>query len=177
MKVNVGTKNPEKIAAVKEVLKEYNDFKGSVIAGVACKSTVSEQPKSMDETIKGAVTRAMKCYTDCDYSIGIESGLMKVPMTKTGYMDFTCCAIYDGKSVSLGLSPAFEFPTRATKMIFDKNIDINQALFKMGLTKNPKIGYSEGAVSMLTKGRISRRDYTKQAIYMAMIHLENPELF
>ena len=110
--INIGTKNPQKIDAVKEVLIEYPDFKDSKINGIAADSKVSEQPKSMDETITGAINRAKNCFLNCDYSIGLESGLMKVPYTKTGYMDFTACAIYDGNKIHLGFSSAFEYPIK-----------------------------------------------------------------
>jgi len=176
-KINVGSKNIQKIDAVKEVLNEYPDFKNCIVTGIDVKSGISEQPKSMDETIKGAINRAKGSFLNCDYSFGIESGLMKVPETKSGYMDFTACAIYDGKTICLGLSPALEMPIKATKMIFDEGLDINQAFFKLGLTKNQKLGSSEGALGLLTKGRVNRLNYTKQAIYMAMVHLENPGLY
>jgi len=177
MNVNVGSKNSEKIEAVKEVLKEYSYFKDSFVVGIEVNSNVSNQPKSMNETIQGAINRACGCFMNCDYSFGIESGLMKVQSTKTGYMDVTCCAIFDGKKICLGLSPAFEYPIKVTKMVFDLNVNINQAFFKTGLTDNPNLGSAEGGIGFLTKGRILRRDYTKQAIYMALIHLENPELY
>ncbi len=176
-KINVGSKNPQKVEAVREVLNEYTDFKDSIVIGIEASSDVSDQPKSMDETIQGAMNRAKNCFSDCNYSVGLESGLMKVPNTKTGYMDVTCCVIFDGKEFHLGLSSAFEYPINVTKSVFDEGIDINQAFFKNGLTKNEKLGSAEGAIGYLTKGRIKRKDYTKQAIYMAMIHLENAELY
>jgi non-canonical (house-cleaning) NTP pyrophosphatase len=102
---------------------------------------------------------------------------MKVPETKTGFMDFTCCAIYDGSKIHLGLSSCFEYPIKITKMVIDDGINISEAFNKTGLSNNPDIGAAEGAVGYLTKGRVLRLDYTKQAIYMALIHLENPELY
>jgi inosine/xanthosine triphosphatase len=176
-KINIGSKNIVKIESVREVICEYPDFSDSIIISVESQSGVSHQPKSMDETITGAINRSKGCFSECDYSFGIESGLMKVPYTKSGYMDFTCCAIFDGKNISLGLSPALEFPTKATKMMFDEDINITDALLKEGLTKNPELGSAEGALGVLTKGRVTRKDYTKQAIHMAMVHLENPGLY
>jgi non-canonical (house-cleaning) NTP pyrophosphatase len=40
-----------------------------------------------------------------------------------------------------------------------------------------KVGSAEGAVGLLTKGRITRLDYIKQSIVMAMIHLENAKFY
>jgi inosine/xanthosine triphosphatase len=177
MKIIVGSKNPSKVEAVKEILNDYNDFSKAEVIGLEVSSGVDNQPKSLDETIKGAMNRAKACFIDCDYSIGLESGLMKIPHTKTGYMDFTCCAIFDGKNVCLGLSSCFEYPKEITRLVLEEGIDINQAFIKKGLTKNPKLGSAEGAIGFLTKGRVIRREYTKQAIQMALIHLENPDLY
>ncbi len=177
MKIIVGSKNPSKIEAVKEILMEYPDFKDSEVVGIEASSDVSDQPKSLDETIKGAINRAKNCFNDCKFSIGLESGLMKVPSTKTGFMDVTACAIFDGKTIHLGLSSAFEYPIEVTNLVFDKGINITQAFFKTGLTDNPRLGSAEGAIGFLTKGRLIRKEYTKQALRTALIHLENPGLY
>ena len=47
-----------------------------------------------------------------------------------------------------------------------------QEFFKLGITKNPQIGSEEGAIGIVTKGRLDRKEYTKQALRMALIHLE-----
>ncbi len=177
MKIVVGSKNPSKIEAVREILREYPDFRESEVVGIEACSGVSLQPKSLDETIQGAINRAKTCFKDCKWSIGLESGLMKVPDTKTGFMDVTACAIYDGKIIHLGLSSAFEYPIKITKLVFDEKINITQAFVKAGLTNNPKLGSFEGAVGFLTKGRLNRKEYTKQALRTALIHLENPGLY
>ena len=178
MIINVGSTNPVKIEAVRETLVLYprifEDFK---IRPIDVTSGVSEQPKSLEETIEGAMNRAKKAVGYCDYSFGLESGLMEVPFTKTGSMEFCSCVIYNGKNYALGLSSAFEFPIKVTQMIHDQGIDANEAFYKCGLTENPKMGSSEGAIGMLTNGKVTRKDYTKQAIQMALIHLEHKELY
>lgn len=177
MIINVASKNPVKVEAVRETLREYKDLAQYKVVGIETNSGVSEQPKSLDETVQGAINRAKAAYKKCVYSFGIESGLMGVPQTKTGNMDFCACAIYDGKNFHLGLSCAFEFPTKVTQMIHEQGIDANEAFYRCGLTTDRKIGSSEGAIGMLTRGRMSRKDYTKQAIQMALIHLENKDLY
>ena len=179
MKINVASKNLVKIEAVRELIRHYDILNNSEVKGIKVCSNVSEEPKSLEETVQGAVNRAKESFKleKCDYSFGIESGLMVVPQTKTGNMDICACAIYDGVNLHLGLSCAFEFPPVVTKMIHELDIDANEAFFKSGLTDNPKIGSYEGAIGLLTKGRITRKDYTKQAVQMALIHLEHPELY
>lgn len=177
MKIIVASKNPIKVEAVKEILRDYPDLSCYEVIGIETNSGVSKQPKSLEETVQGAINRARTAFNNCIYSFGIESGLMVVPRTRTGSMDFCACAIYDGKNYHLGLSCAFEFPIKVTQMIHEQGIDANEAFYKCGLTTNEKIGLSEGAIGILTKGRMSRKDYTKQAIQMALVHLENKELY
>jgi inosine/xanthosine triphosphatase len=177
MKINVGSKNEVKVSAVREAIQDYDFLAGAEVVGMEVASEVAEQPKTRDETMKGAMNRARKAFKDCDYSVGIEAGLMKVPNTKTDYMNATVCAIYDGKGYHLGMASAFEYPPEVTKLVFKEGLDINEAFYKVGLTENPKIGSAEGAIGILTKGRITRKGYTKQSITMALIHLENARLY
>lgn len=177
MKINVASINPVKVESVKEIIKSYDFLKRAEVEGLNINSGVSEQPRSLEETVQGAINRARLVFNNCTYSFGIESGLMHVPQTKTGNMDFCVCAIYDGVDYHLGLSCAFEFPIKVTQMIHELGIDANEAFYRCGLTQDKKIGSSDGAIGMLTKGRITRKDYTKQAIQMALIHLENSYLY
>ena len=177
MRINIASKNPVKVEAVREVVGAYGLLRGSEISSLEVGSGVSEQPKSLEETVQGAINRAMRSFKDCNYSFGIESGLMSVPQTKTGSMDFCACAIYDGAKCHIGLSCAFEFPPVVTKMIHEQGIDANEAFYRCGLTKDRKVGSSDGAIGLLTNGRMTRKDYTKQAVQMALIHLENYALY
>jgi len=177
MRICVGSKNEVKVGSVAEVVALYDDLRDAEISAMQVDSAVSAQPKSIDETMRGAMNRARGAFKDCIYSFGIESGLMVVPNTKTGYMDVCVCAIYDGKEFSFGLSSALEFPREVTRLIFDEGVDSTQAFNKVGLTTNPQIGSAEGIIGVLTKGRLTRKDYTKQAVLTAMIHLEHPQLY
>jgi inosine/xanthosine triphosphatase len=177
MKINIGSKNKAKINALKEILKEYPDFEDAEVFDKDVDSEVSHHPRSLEETIAGAINRAKNSFTDCDFSVGLESGLMKVPQTKTGYMDTTVCAIYDGKNFNLGLSSCFEFPPKVLEYMFAKNENASNAFRELGLTDKEYIGYEEGIIGVVTKNRLDRKEYTKQAIRTALIHLENKELY
>lgn len=177
MRINVGSKNDVKIEAVREAICDYDFLSNAEVVGIDVNSEVSEQPKSVDETIRGAMKRAESAFRNCDYSFGLEDGLMQVPNTKTGYMNICACAIYDGQNYHVGLSSAFEYPADVTRLVFEEGLDINQAFYRVGLTKNPKVGSEEGAIGILTHGRLLRKDYTKQAVMMALIHVENSNLF
>ncbi|MBI2544981.1 MAG: inosine/xanthosine triphosphatase [Candidatus Aenigmarchaeota archaeon] len=177
MRINVGSTNSVKVDAIKEIISDYEILSGSEVIPVKVSSQVSEQPKTLDETIQGARNRAEAAFHDCDYSIGIESGLMQVPKTKTGHMNIDACAIYDGKEFHIGLGSGFEYPKEVTRLVFEEGLDIDDAFHKAGITDNDDIGSFEGAIGILTKGRLPRKEYTKQAIRMALIHLENENHF
>ena len=175
--INIGSLNPVKVGAVTEVISNYNFLLPLTVNTLEVFSGISEQPKSLDETVTGAINRAENSFILCDYSFGIESGLMNVPKTKTGYMDVCVCSIYDGKFHNIGLSSAFELPRKIIEFIFEYEMDLNQAFYKANLTQNEKIGSANGAIGFLTHERVTRKDYTKQAIQMALIHLENSGLY
>ncbi len=177
MKINVGSENPIKVGAVKEMLAQYDFLQPVELRAVSADSGVADQPKSLEETVRGAINRARNAFDSCDLSFGLESGLISVPNTKNGFMDACVCAIYDGREYHLGMSSAFELPPRVAKLMTDKGLDMSQACNEAGLSDNPKLGSAEGAIGILTRGRMTRMDYTKQAITTAMIHLENADLF
>ncbi|MBI4268210.1 inosine/xanthosine triphosphatase [Candidatus Uhrbacteria bacterium] len=177
MKVHIGSKSPTKISAIENTIKAYAFFDDASLESFNVDSEVSHQPMTLEETIAGAKNRAMNCFEGADMSFGIESGLMSVPETKTGYMNVTACVIYDGKKCHLGIASCFEYPKEATRLSVEQNLEMSHAFKEAGLTTNEKIGYAEGGIGFLTKGRLVAADYYAQAVMMAIIHLENQELF
>ena len=177
MKIIVASKNSVKVDAVRETIKDYDFLKDAEVEGINTKSGVSDQPKSIEETIEGAINRAKSVFKNCDLSFGIESGLMKVPHTKSGYMDFTACAIFDGTQIHIGLSCAWEAPKKINELMHNEGLDMEQAVLKLGLSDDPKIGSKNGLIGLMTKDRLTRKEYTKQAVRTSLIHLENKELY
>ncbi len=175
MKIGIGSKNKTKVNAVVELLKDYPMFNGAEIEGVDVAIDEFGHPKSLKETVEGAIGRAKEAFKGHDYGFGIEGGLMEVPYSKSGYMEVAVCAIFDGKEVHLGLSEACEWPKEVIDGILNKGLDGSQAMKKAGITDQDKIGEHKGFIHIVTKGRLDRTGYHKSAIRMALIHLENPE--
>lgn len=175
--IAVGTKNSAKLEAVAEMIEVYDFAENVKLVSMEVDSGVSEQPKSLEETILGAKNRAKNAFADCDISFGLESGLMKVPHTKSSFMNVCVCAIFDGKAYHIGLSSAFEYPQKVIDLILQDGMDVSGAFLQAGLTENPKIGTQGGAIGVLTKGKLVRKNLTRQSIEMALIHLENPDLY
>lgn len=177
MKIHIGTKSPVKIQAVVDTISDYNIFKNAIIKTFMVNSGVSNQPMSLEETITGAKNRAEVIFKGSDYSFGIESGLMVVPESKTGYMNVSVCAVCDGVEFHLGLASCFEFPREVTRLAVEEDMEISTAFKKAGLTTHDKIGYAEGGIGFMSKGRLCSVEYYKQSVLTALIHLENKDLF
>ena len=168
-RIIVASLNQNKINAVKESFPSYH------VEGVSSPSGVPEQPIGLNEIIRGSINRAKGAFGNCSYSVGIEDGISSVPETKSGYMNFCCCAVYDGKKIYLGLGPAFEYPPECTMMVIEKGVTISEAF--LPVSGRPDIGYEMGIIGWLTKGRINRKDYTKQAVEMARIQIDNADMY
>lgn len=168
--VVVGSNNIVKIQAVEEVLSEWGvSFK--VIKGIETNSGVSEQPLSLEEMIQGAKNRARAALehgAENTLGIGIESGLMPALGTTTGYLEATICCFYDGAHLATGLSPGFEVPPKVLKVVLEQGMDLGRACHHNNIGGEPGLGKREGLVGLVTRGHISRKSYTKQAVAMAL---------
>jgi len=181
MKIAIGTENKIKISALAEVIADYDFLAQARICEAKVSSGVDDQPKNLPETARGAKNRARAAFAAAgliagDFAVGIEDGLMEVGESLTGFMNIGVCAIYDGEKFHLGTSAAFEYPPAAVELV-KQGMDINQAFHKLGLTKNPSVGSSEGAIGILTRGRWDRKATVKQALTAALIQLENKSLY
>lgn len=174
MKINVGSNNPTKVTAVRNIAAKHVEFKDAAVIGLGVDIEEFGHPKSLSETIAGARQRAEKAFTDCSYSVGLESGLFEAPETKSGYFETTACSIFDGQRHHVGLGPSFEWPVEMVKLIL-KGLDGSQAFKKIGLTTHDKIGVAEGGISILTKGKVNRIKLNELAFTMALLQLENPK--
>lgn len=180
MIIAVGSTNQVKILAVQEVVKNYPHLASSIIEPFSVSSEVCEQPLSLDETIQGAKNRAKNAFVLCDpcsFSIGIESGLCKATGTRSGFLHICACCIFDGTHNYTGLSTGFEVPPLILDLMISQKMDLSQASFLCGITNNVNIGAAEGLIGILTKGRVDRKEYTKQCVTTAFIQLENHQWY
>lgn len=177
MSIAIGTTNVVKIQAIEEVIQDYPLFANMSITGVSVPSGISEQPLSLEEMIAGAKNRAKNAFAAAagsTYSFGIESGLFEAAGTQTGFLEATICCIHNGADDYIGLSCGFEVPPKILSLVLgDNKLDLSQACHHSGITSNAKLGAAEGLIGLLTKGRLNRKDYTKQSVVTALIQLEN----
>ncbi|HYF29416.1 MAG TPA: inosine/xanthosine triphosphatase [Candidatus Paceibacterota bacterium] len=174
MKIVVGSRNPAKVEAVREILADYPRFKDAEIVGIEVPSGVPDQPTSFEEVTGGAVNRAQAAFIDCDYAIGLEAGFMRVPNAKSGYMNVSACAIHDGTDTHLGLSSAFETPDKEVmRLVVEEGLNFAEAANRTGLDPDPELGKKSGVIGKLTGGKINRKEYVQQSLVTALIHIDN----
>lgn len=176
-KIIVGSKNEVKVSAVREVIADYKSLASAEVVATSVSSDVSNQPLSLEETIRGAKNRAKAAYQSGSISIGLEGGLMKIPLSGQEFMHISVCSIFDGEQHHLGISSAFRIPKSVSTLILEEGLDLNQAMKKCEFTENSQLGASEGTVGLFTNGRVPRKDYCKQSLTTALISIEQPQYF
>ena len=169
MIIRVGSMNPVKLGAIREVM--ATRFPEARFQPVAAPSEVSDQPLGLEETLRGAKNRAKNAFAECFLSVALESGLVEVPGSNTGYMNLTACAIFDGREMYLGLGPAFELPPEVTRLVVEEGLELDPAVRRAGLTDNERIGYAQGIIGILSGGRVTRMDYSRPAVSMALVRM------
>lgn len=173
MFVKVGSQNPVKVQATRNVLKRF--YNHITVHAVQVHSGVPDQPIGLEQTIKGAINRAEQAYLhDCDLGVGIESGLQETPCTITGYVDMQWCAIYDGEKSTLGVSAGFEYPPSIVEQVL-KGKEVGPLMDQLTGVKD--LGQKMGAISILTRGALDRTANTEQCVLMAMIPRLNKGIY
>ena len=70
-----------------------------------------------------------------------------------------------------------ELPPQILELILSKKMNLSQACLHSGISNNAKIGSTEGLIGVLTRGRVDRKEYSKQCISTAILQLENAEWY
>ncbi|MET1125091.1 MAG: inosine/xanthosine triphosphatase [Archaeoglobaceae archaeon] len=168
MKVVVGSKNPAKVEGARRAFEFF--FDDVEVVGVEVRTSVPPQPFDV-ETIIGAIERAKLSYSEeFDFSVGIEAGLFRFPFTLTGYLDFQVAAVYDGKKISVGFGPGFEYPPTVVAEVL-RGKEVGEVMERISGIEN--LGKKFGAVHYLSKGAISRSELSRLAVTMALIPFVN----
>ena len=173
IQVAVGSTNPVKLAAVRTGL---GDSFGPVkVVGAETASGVAAQPIGDDETIRGAVNRArgaLEAAPDAAMAVGLEGGVVTI-----GDAMYCCawCAVVDrGGLLGLASTGRCELPPRVAELIRD-GMELGEADDLVFGRRNSKQG--EGAVGLLTRGRIDRASFYTPAVTMALARFLNAGLF
>ena len=154
MIVRVGTAGAMKVAAVRKAFARY--FRGARVEGVDVPSGVSPQPLSFGEIAKGARNRARAAFRDCDYAVGIEAGIFRLAALSARPFQITLACVFDGRREALGAGPFYEVPARMVREI---------------------VKADTGSVAVVTKGKLTREQVTRDAVLMALAPFVSAALY
>ena len=173
MKIVVASKNPVKLKATQNILEKI--YSAVEVEDRDVDSGVPDQPIGLEVTVQGAINRAKNAFSPAfDLSVGIESGLLEVPHSITGYLDLQWCAIYDGEKITLGVSAGFEYPPMVIEQVLGGK-EVGDVMDQV--TGVDKLGQKTGAVSHLTQGMLDRTGNTEQCVLMAMVPRMNEGVY
>jgi inosine/xanthosine triphosphatase len=176
MRVLVGSANPVKIAAVRDVFEPY--FPGAEVAGIETPSGVPAQPVG-DDTFTGAENRARALLTlnterslGAEFCVGLEGGIAQYH-TRWFAFGAICVTDVSGRR-GFGVSPLFELPPGVVDDLLSGD-ELGHVMDRLAGEHNTK--QRGGAVGILTGGRVTRRELYAQGVAMALIPFLNEELY
>lgn len=178
MKVVIASKNPVKKLAVETVFKDA--FPGQEIEYecVSAPSEVSDQPKSDEETLRGARNRvfnAQKLSPVADYWVSIEGGIEEAqPGRWYGIAWVAVSAASSKDKYSASRSASFPLPTELSGRASESGSELGSACDEFFKRKDTK--QDMGSVGLLTGGAIPRGKLCSIAVHMALIPFINPGL-
>lgn len=149
VKIYIGSKNINKINAVKSVFE--NELYEVISMNV--NSQVSAQPKNDEETIKGALNRALCLPTD-GFRIGLEAGVEVLNdilfLTNFGVL------IDENQNIYYAGGTRIPLPKEIKNLIFGEGLELSDAMSKYFQVKDIK--HKNGAIGYFTEDLVTRKD-------------------
>ncbi len=172
-RVAVGSTNPVKIGAVRAVM--MSRWPDVNVEGVAVASTVSDQPFGDDETIRGAIARAIAARDafGADVGVGIEGGVVE----HADCIMRTCAwaAVVDASGKQgVGGSLAMQLPSDVARLIRE-GTELGHAMDRLVGAHDTKRG--AGAVGILTDGMVDRQRAYEVLVMYALAPFVTPTLY
>ncbi|MGL1888432.1 MAG: inosine/xanthosine triphosphatase [Reichenbachiella sp.] len=173
MKIGIGSMNPVKINCVRQAFEEMMEGE-MVFIGIDVNSSVSDQPLTNEETLLGAENRAKDSQLklkDAEFWVGIEGG---VENTNGGMEAFAWVVILSKEKKGISRTATFMLPLQIAELV-NQGVELGHADDQIFKRKNSK--QKDGAIGILTNGKIDRTAYYKPAVTMAMIPFLHQELY
>jgi inosine/xanthosine triphosphatase len=180
LRVVVASKNPVKQEAARRGFGRV--FADRVFAdreltveGVSVDSGVAAQPRTDDETLRGATQRARAARAaspEADYWVGMEGGLAENGPDLLGFAWIVVvdAAGREGRARTAG----FVIPKPVRELV-EQGLELGEADDRVFSRQGSK--REEGAVGILTRGLIDRTNLYEPAVVLALIPFLQPELY
>lgn len=176
MRILIGSRNPTKIDAVRDVFSRC--FGEVEVVSLEIDSGVARQPVG-DETFSGAENRAralLRHNTEqalaAHYCVGIEGGIVSL---HNRWFAFGVVCIADAQGhLGFGVTSHYELPEGITAGLA-RGAELGEVID--GLTGQHDTRSGGGAIGYLSHGQLDRRGLAAQGVFMALIPFLNAPLF
>jgi inosine/xanthosine triphosphatase len=169
----VGSTNPIKIQCVAAAIAEF--WPAAQAVGVATDSLVSHQPTSDQEMLTGAHNRAQQALAqvaEAAFGVGLEGGVLD---TAEGMWAYAWVVIVDRAAVSgRGQTGRFLLPEGIAQLV-RSGLELGEADDRFFGRENSK--QKEGAIGLLSNGKLDRLQLYKQGVTFALLRFVNPEFY
>ena len=175
LQVVVGSKNPVKLAAVRQAFFRAFPDRYIAFAGRDVPSGVPDQPWGHVETRSGAIQRARGAFmaeTGADYAVGIEGGVFNEQFV-AGLRSVAYVAIRRGRDLRMSVehTASFVLPPRVERLVRGQEpghgkLELGAACDLVFNETNSK--RQGGTVGALTRGLIDRTTYYEHAVVCAL---------
>ncbi|HZS06853.1 MAG TPA: inosine/xanthosine triphosphatase [Blastocatellia bacterium] len=170
----VGSENPIKINCVAEAAAEF--WPEARAIGINTNSLVSAQPASDHEMFMGALNRARQALAgtqSASYGVGVEGGILD---TEDGMWAYAWVVIVDrAGNIGKGQTGHFMLPEGVARLIREEGLELGEADDRFFGRSNSK--QQEGAIGILSDGRITRLKLYKPAVTFALLPFIHPEYY
>lgn len=172
----VGSENPVKINCVAEAVKEFREFwPDAKTAGVNTESGVSDQPLSDHEMLAGALNRARQALAkipEARFGAGIEGGTLD---SEDGMWAYAWVVVVDREGrMGKGQTGRFMLPEAVARLVRE-GMELGEADDRFFGRDNSK--QKEGAIGILSDGRVTRMTLYKPAVTFALLRFVHPEYY
>ena len=169
MRIAVGSTNPVKLDSVREAAALIFESEAVEVSPVAAESGVPAQPMGDAETMAGASQRAREALAGlpgAEIGIGLEAGIDEIDGR---LFTFSWCAAVDGAGrIQHACTSRWELPAPVAALIRD-GLELGDAIDRVYGRANAK--QQEGAVGIVTRGRLTRARAQAPAVVLALAGL------
>ncbi len=165
MIVAVASRNPNKLRAVERAYAMFG--LRAVVLSAERPPDLPPQPLGLAEVFRGAAERArhaLSASPSAEHGVGIEAGVVELGDLR---LDVTVAAVADRSGlVTAGVGPGFQVPGR---FLADVLRGVELGKLAEAFFGRPAVGYREGLVGVLSRGRVTRLDLNTAAVAMALL--------
>ncbi len=165
-RVIVASTNPVKIQAALDGFRRMLPDRAVRADGIAVPSAVSHQPRTDQETLRGAeerAARAMESTPDADMWVGIEGGVAEMGF---GMAAFAWVVVQSRRQTGRARTGTFMLPEAVARLV-RAGVELGDADDRVFGSMDSK--RNMGAVGLLTGGVIDRQALYAHAVALALI--------